>query len=664
MLILKLLLHPEICNADIMLEKFKYINIYKDSPKLWNAYIRIFLDKCLNVWNNNTLMKYNEALAQIYKYGYLFEKLKTKVQNAKLKTVFHNGMEHMLISASGQILLNSSDDDLLKKKTVYRFMTHPSLSINFTINVFYCGPLCCIEFFDDSHLVTLTGYWTHISIYPRQNNLSIVIQYDRSVRQGVFLLQSTFTAMDKDIISLVPHNTEGKHLGVSPGGLIQFCRYNILNKFALLWYLLQVRKFDQVVIRTTQLLENEYIIYDGPGIFIETLRTQPVQICSTFQCLLHLMIKYPFKVHTNFISFDSQSLLFSETKQVNKHQTISTSLPNINCFGKICAYFISAQPAYQVNATLLNITTFNTDNILLDHECKFSGLAAAEASNIDYRTFCHNYDSTKNLSASFYSKKSSLRLVLYWYKEYSKINVTIGISQTECQTRHIDNCHRHAPKRNCFCHRACGIQQKPIRLSTARPLKYHHSSEKCSVLILFRVKSFEMCSFDHVKLIMKQVKHIKGFAIMNLRNKPAFLMNGLVFDHVLNSQRTTLLNTSYSTESVLTFWKLNCYNAVFIKNLQFEDLNIIPSFFWGWLEIYYTNAINVSFNLLDISYQFHLHEFLDGTGTQLPREKVPNVVFLFKITGYVGHHGVFKQFPLRLTFWGGNDLCFCLFFLS
>ena len=153
------------------------------------------------------------------------------------------------------------------------------------------------------------------------------------------------------------------------------------------------------------------------------------------------MITYPFKVHTNFISFHSQTLLFSETKQVNKHQTISISLPNINCFGKICAYFISAQPAYQVNATLLNITTINTHNILLDHECKFSGLAPIETSKIDYRTFCHNHDSTKSLSESFYSERSSFTLVLYWYKEYSKINVTIGISQTECQTRHIDICH-------------------------------------------------------------------------------------------------------------------------------------------------------------------------------------------------------------------------------
>ena len=49
-------------------------------------------------------------------------------------------------------------------------------------------------------------------------------------------------------------------------------------------------------------------------------------------------------------------------------------------------------------------------------------------------------DSTGVKIRSFYSHKSSLTLLLYWYKEYSKINISVILSATTCKSVLLDPC--------------------------------------------------------------------------------------------------------------------------------------------------------------------------------------------------------------------------------
>ena len=60
--------------------------------------------------------------------------------------------------------------------------------------------------------------------------------------------------------------------------------------------------------------------------------------------------------------------------------------------------------------------------------CTYFGMVVGERLQNDYRqsrTFCTNQDRTKDPLRSFYSYNSSMLLVLYWYKSYSTINLSI-----------------------------------------------------------------------------------------------------------------------------------------------------------------------------------------------------------------------------------------------
>ena len=80
---------------------------------------------------------------------------------------------------------------------------------------------------------------------------------------------------------------------------------------------------------------HEYIIYDGLGLLVDTLKPESIQTCSTFRCIIHLVTQLTFRHGQKFI-FYSNPLSLTESMKIIENQTIVLNLPNTMCSDKIC----------------------------------------------------------------------------------------------------------------------------------------------------------------------------------------------------------------------------------------------------------------------------------------------------------------------------------------
>ena len=225
------------------------------------------------------------------------------------------------------------------------------------------------------------------------------------------VFKATYFVTDSHIIkNTLHHNVSYPHLRLI---------YTIKDEYILSSYLIQTSKLSQVTIFTGRLESYECIIYDGPGITVNMLKSQPVQKCSTFQCLIFLLKQSIETRQINyFLKFSTKFLYFT---QISRQQYFLENLPNINCLPQICVISIHSSQGYHVSATVSNM--FVTD--FEDNLCIHCGMVTGEKMHDDNKQsgpFCTSQSDTLR---SFYSHNFSLILVLYWYKHYNTINMFV-----------------------------------------------------------------------------------------------------------------------------------------------------------------------------------------------------------------------------------------------
>ena len=122
-------------------------------------------------------------------------------------------------------------------------------------------------------------------------------------------------------------------------------------------------------------------------------------------------------------------------------KTEQVTLPLNECSVTNCLVKVETlSQNYNINATLHSIQYLGSH--LDQFTCYYGGLVLTQ--NIyDERytdTICQQYNHIDSLKKSFYSTNSSLLILLYWYKNYSKINLTLFISTTHCTAIQLDYC--------------------------------------------------------------------------------------------------------------------------------------------------------------------------------------------------------------------------------
>ena len=277
-------------------------------------------------------------------------------------------------------------------------------------------------------------------------------------------------------------------------------------------------------------LGSEYIVYDGPGLLADVSKNQRIKQCSTFQCIIHLLTHRNHLLHAN-IKYYTEALPSLERVKISQEQLLSINLPNMNCLDTVCTVAIHIPDGYHIIVTVNKLLRIG----LYDETCLYGGLVASEQLTDDYRqsgTVCEHYHGTEH-PRKFYSHKSSLILILYWYKMYSKINITVDISSTSCELVNIDICHYHNVCKedtslSCLLYLNYVTQYASINIS----IEVTHSSltpfipililtplqNKCYVLALLQNETIRDLMFCQIcmNLVRSKMKAIRGSGFIRI----------------------------------------------------------------------------------------------------------------------------------------------------
>ena len=101
---------------------------------------------------------------------------------------------------------------------------------------------------------------------------------------------------------------------------------------------------------------------------------------------------------------------------------------------------------------------------------------------------CEGNFLSKGQAIHFYSNNSLLTLVVYWYKEYGEINVSLLASKTKCKLLIINPCHFRIlclynwTKCQSYLDNVTRFSSANLKVQSSNSMIYEENIEKCSIL--------------------------------------------------------------------------------------------------------------------------------------------------------------------------------------
>ena len=217
-------------------------------------------------------------------------------------------------------------------------------------------------------------------------------------------------------------------------------KYVVQNSTFKISYFLQQRKIDQILLKVNSSGSNTITVYDGPGLELQILKAEhDFFATSTFQCLVDVSGSGEEKKKIATVKFKTQKLTVQNIYEFYNQINASIQLPNLACMTNICVLSLQASPGYQINITVNSIMSRWVSVPI----CSYGGLVTAEIINNDYhegKIQCDHYDGSKQQSKSYFSLKSSMYLILYWYDIYNEISSSVTVQTTRCKPVRLDPC--------------------------------------------------------------------------------------------------------------------------------------------------------------------------------------------------------------------------------
>ena len=270
----------------------------------------------------------------------------------------------------------------------------------------------------------ICGSCSSFTVYPRSMGLLLLKLY-----VGIevkYHLNISFEVMDAMYITSYQLNyTLTLHTSL----------INVNDNYLLCIFRIQVKKNMYIEIKPDKSFT--LIIFDGPGFESNVLKkTLTTYKTTTFQCILQLLKT---SLLTGFLNHTSQTLAISQHIKVN--DSITLMLLHKGKHEIPVALSVDASHSSYINVSLLFIRY--RSQFLSSPDCSFGGICIFKELNgvsNDYECICTNYKPNLGLSRNIYSSGSSASLILYWYKEYSEIEVALNISKSTCKVVITDPC--------------------------------------------------------------------------------------------------------------------------------------------------------------------------------------------------------------------------------
>ncbi len=276
------------------------------------------------------------------------------------------------------------------------------------------------------------GYHPLFSVHPSHSNTTVYVVLHPSTEfnvSGEFMVEDT-TAVQAFV-------TQTKVKDVIDSILLQKQTTLLFSSGSASLFHITTRKDKSLVIRT-RLDNNFLVVFNGPGPKSEKVTPHQKQYtCTSFQCVVTLVYPNSKNVHYYPESMDPVPM---------KEQNNSFSLPDITQCGQNQCFlkFICSQQK-QLQHLNLTVTRLNYEGDKTGG-CLLGGFTTAQIIGSSFEQniiLCEDIDKRLNIGRSFYSETSIMLVILYWFKNYSDINVSLSVKDTDCKILQICPCSMH-----------------------------------------------------------------------------------------------------------------------------------------------------------------------------------------------------------------------------
>ncbi len=187
-----------------------------------------------------------------------------------------------------------------------------------------------------------------------------------------------------------------------------------------------------------------FLIYNGPGLKSDKqVFSENQYLCPTFQCLLEAVLNYQIMRHLNLplitsyqIVEHNQTLFLKGTEKHQWHIHSSSSQSNFHTL-----FSFSTEAGSHINVSVTNFSLMGTENL----ECLYGGIAFFDVNEtlnlhkmID--VLCVHKKNYFHHLKNVYSDANVLLVVVYAYKMYSDLSLTLAVSSSSCQISKTNLC--------------------------------------------------------------------------------------------------------------------------------------------------------------------------------------------------------------------------------
>ncbi len=406
------------------------------NPKVWHEYVKHHLQMSLTKQSQmGTIQLLEKLLNQTNQFC---SQLYSAIFHMDLCTMNRNNKHHVQrLSDTLRIssTLSCQQWNLSPLRMSWFFIVNKHLDLNLTffkVDFFYENLDCRL-----GHLLIITnkkvkrfefcGKYTLFNLYPNNPKVTIQVQ---SALCHLANVQGSFVVMDTNVTCTT--SSAKANSNIPPIDAVILYKTETTVKF----YFIAVEKTALVIVQFHSFCKHS--IYDGPDVFTGTAkpRKKSFYLLSTFQCFMWVEINRTVHTacHVAFRQWAHRPTVYLW------HKKASISLPNDACKHTAKMYLISvASYDDQLNATLASM--FVPTEAKSPH-CRHGGLAVVENSTGSYSeitTVCDN-ESDISQSKNFYSHKSALTFVVFWYNVQAPVHVELKLTITECKAVVLELC--------------------------------------------------------------------------------------------------------------------------------------------------------------------------------------------------------------------------------
>ncbi len=433
--------------GDIQISKFTALqNELKSSPKHWFSNLKVVLFRTVRTFkwelrfatkNTDSLVcSRNNILRQTMS---LSNVLQTGKQISIHRILDENQINKQVWATVGKVTCSPSNFHQTHLPIGWTFELHSKLGLNITfehINLIM-RQHCWQQF------VSINNYHQHqhfrfcaevsaFSFYTNWRITEILCKLSGASRK--FLIQFLFSVTDRGVIvseypvSYLAENTKKPRLTSVhkiPSANISICTF-----------LIEVSKTRQLTLNVFQCHSDWLQVFDGPGPLSETLKPQgKILQASSFQAVFQILTKYSSNANRDICALNYISRTLGTEWSLKSF--VSKLVVNTKCKRNPCVAIVSAPKALHVNLTVISVKYQSKGTL----SCRYGGFCYFENfTHFKEECLCSNHSFTLSPSRSFYSKLSQLQVVLFWYKAYTNVEVSVNLSTSNCTPVVIDIC--------------------------------------------------------------------------------------------------------------------------------------------------------------------------------------------------------------------------------